>query len=174
MIAKAGFRKAFDGKSLLVVLKHSFFKSHHYNTYWEKWIVLETKAYIAGGALIVILLSLIGIIMTYGPSEVQLTEADNGSTVELKSGQILSITLEANPTTGYTWDVVEAPDERIMRQVGEIDFKPESEAIGAGGVQIIRFEVVNAGQTNLTLIYHRPWETDVEPLKTFAVHAVAR
>jgi inhibitor of cysteine peptidase len=134
---------------------------------------MGNKAYIVGGTLTAVLI-IVAVLMVRGPGEVQLTEADNGSTIELKSGQALSITLEANPTTGYTWEVVESPDEQVMRQVGKIEFKPESEAIGAGGVQIIRFEVVNAGQTNLTLIYHRPWETDVEPLKTFALHVVAR
>ncbi len=134
---------------------------------------MGNKAYIVGGTLTAVLI-IVAVLMVRGPGEVQLTEADNGSTIELKSGQALSITLEANPTTGYTWEVVESPDEQVMRQVGKIEFKPESEAIGAGGVQIIRFEVVNAGQTNLTLIYHRPWETDVEPLKTFSLHVIAR
>ena len=104
----------------------------------------------------------------------QLTAADNGSEIELKKGQALAITLEANPTTGYTWDVVEPRDEQVLWQVGEIEFKPESDLIGAGGVQIIRFEVVNAGRTALKLIYYRPWETDVEPLKTFAIQVLAR
>ena len=134
---------------------------------------METKTSIAGGVLI-ILLTLIGILMTYTPGERQLTEADNGSTVELTRGQVLNITMEANPTTGYTWDVIEAPDEQVMRQVGEIAFTPESDAIGAGGVQIIRFEVINEGRTSLTLVYHRPWETDVEPLKTFSVQVVVQ
>jgi inhibitor of cysteine peptidase len=131
------------------------------------------KAYIVGGTLTAVLI-IVAVLMVRGPSEVQLTEADNGGTIELKGGQALSITLEANPTTGYTWEVVESPDEQVMRQVGEIEFKPESEAIGAGGVQIIRFEILKSGQTSLTLAYHRPWETDVEPLKTFSIQVVAR
>jgi inhibitor of cysteine peptidase len=131
------------------------------------------KAYMVGGVIIVLLIIIV-VLMMRGPSEVQLTAADNGSTVELESGQALSITLGANPTTGYTWEVVEAPGEQVMRQVGEIEFEPESEAIGAGGVQIIRFECVNAGQTVLKLVYHRPWETDVEPLETFTIHVAAR
>jgi inhibitor of cysteine peptidase len=134
---------------------------------------MEKKAYIVGG-VIVALLILVVLFVAYSSSEVQLTAADNGSTVELESGQVLSITLEANPTTGYTWEVVEPLDGQIMRQVGEIEFEPESEAIGAGGVQIIRFECVNAGQTVLKLVYHRSWETDVEPLETFSIHVAAR
>ena len=137
--------------------------------------MIGKKAYIIGGVLLALLL-IVAVLMVYGPGprEVQLIAADNGSEIELKKGQALVITLEANPTTGYTWEVVEPRDEQVLRQVGEIEFKQESDLIGAGGVQIIRFEVVNAGRAALKLIYHRPWETDVEPLKTFAIQVVAR
>lgn len=134
---------------------------------------MRKGVYIVSGVLLALLLIVV-VLMTYGPREVHLTAADNGGTIELKEGQVVSITLEANPTTGYTWEVVEPLDEQVVRQVGEIEFKPESEAIGAGGVQIIRFEIVNAGQTALKLVYHRPWETDVEPLETFSIHVIAR
>lgn len=142
--------------------------------YRLKWyFVIEKKVYIVSGVLLALLLIVV-VLMAYGPREVHLTAADNGSTIELKEGQVVSITLKANPTTGYTWAVVEPLNEQVIRQVGEIEFKPESEAIGAGGVQIIRFEIVNAGQTTLKLVYHRPWETDVEPLETFFIQVSAR
>jgi inhibitor of cysteine peptidase len=138
-----------------------------------KWcFVIKKRVYIVSGVLLALLLIVV-VLMAYGPREVHLTAADNGSTIELKKGQVVSITLEANPTTGYTWEVAEG-DEEVVRQLGEIEFKPESEAIGAGGVQIIRLEVVNAGQTTLKLVYHRPWETDVEPLETFSIQVIAR
>ncbi len=134
--------------------------------------MMEKNEYIIGGAVIAIVL-IFAVLMAYGlgPQEVKLTAADNGSEIELKKGQTLAITLEANPTTGYTWEIAEL-GERVLRQVGEIEFEPESELIGAGGVQIIRFEVVNAGQATLKLVYHRPWETDVEPLRTFSIQVV--
>ncbi len=58
--------------------------------------------------------------------------------------------------------------------MGRIEFKPETKLPGAGGVQSIRFKILNAGRTTLKLVYHRPWETDVKPLKTFSIHVVAR
>ena len=140
---------------------------------------MEKKTlYILGGALIAVLI-IVAALMAYWPeetpasTEIQLTAADNGKTIEPKTGQVVSITLDANPTTGYTWAVVAPSDEQILRQVGEIEFEPESDAIGAGGVQIIRFDVVHAGQTTLKLVYHRPWES-VEPLETFSITVVAR
>lgn len=105
--------------------------------------------------------------------EVKVDASANGSQVELKKGQTLVITLESNPTTGYSWEVVEL-EEDILRQMGEPEFQPESEALGAPGVEILRFEATKPGQTALKLVYHRPWEEGVEPLDTFSLQVVVR
>lgn len=133
---------------------------------------MDKKWYIIVGAFFVLVL-LIVIWVAYVPGGKQLTAADNGKTVKVTVGHELTVTLEANPTTGYTWVVTEPTDERIIRQKGEIEFVPESEALGAGGVQIITFEVVGAGPTTLKLIYHRPWES-VDPLQTFSITLIAQ
>jgi inhibitor of cysteine peptidase len=137
-----------------------------------RWSGMEKKWYIIAGVFIVVVL-LVVIWVAYAPGGKRLTEADNGKTVTVDVGQEFDVTLKANPTTGYTWAVAEPTDEQIIRQRGEIEFEPESEALGAGGVQIIRFEVVGAGQTTLKLIYHRPWES-IEPLQTFSVTLIAQ
>jgi len=105
--------------------------------------------------------------------EVKLDASANGSQVELQRGQILVISLESNPTTGYQWEVVEL-DEAFLRQVGEAEFKPESELLGAGGTETFRFEAVSAGKMPLALAYHRLWEEGVEPLETFSLEVVVR
>ena len=141
---------------------------------------MAKKRSLIGGALIALVI-LVVLLLAYTPpeggqqasGEVRLAAADNGHTIELTTGQIVIITLEANPTTGYTWEVAEAPGGQVMRQAGEIEFESDSDAIGAGGVQTVRFEVLNAGRTSLKLVYHRPWETDVEPLDTFSIQVVA-
>ena len=100
-------------------------------------------------------------------NEVNLGADDNGSQIELQADQTLVIGMEGNPTTGYSWEVEEV-DEAVLRQVGEAEFEPESDAVGSGGVQILRFEAVNSGQTDPELVYHRSWE-DEEPLETFSI-----
>jgi len=99
---------------------------------------------------------------------------DNGREMQLKKGQTLVVTLEGNPTTGYSWEVAEPLDEQVLRQAGEPEFKAESEALGAGGVQILRFEAVNAGKITLKLAYRRSWEKGVEPLNTFSLQVIVR
>jgi inhibitor of cysteine peptidase len=123
----------------------------------------------------IIAVMLVSLVLLAGcvSKEVMLGAGDNARQIELNKGQSLAITLEANPTTGYTWDAA-GFDEHILRQAGEPKFQPESSAIGAGGVQTLRFEAVNAGNTSLKLVYHRPWEKNVEPLKNFSIQVVVR
>ena len=106
--------------------------------------------------------------------EVKATIDDAGREKQLQKGQTLVITLEGNPTTGYSWEVAEPLNEQVLRQVGEPEFKAESQALGAGGIQVLRFEAVNAGKTTLKLIYHRPWEEGVDPLETYSIEVVVR
>jgi len=105
-------------------------------------------------------------------TEVRLSAKDEGRQVELKERQLLVISLEGNPSTGYMWEVEEG-SEKIIRQVGEIEFQPESDLLGAPGKQILRFQAVGPGQTALKLVYRRPWEKGVEPAKTFSLQVQA-
>jgi inhibitor of cysteine peptidase len=101
-------------------------------------------------------------------SAVDLSEADAGSTVQLSVGEGMELVLDGNPTTGFLWETA-AVDASVLRQLGEPDFQPDTELLGSGGKFTFRFEAVASGQTLLQLVYHRPWETDVPPEKTFEV-----
>ncbi len=111
------------------------------------------------------------------PEAVNVNEADDGGQVGLEVGQILTVTLDANPTTGYGWEQV-ADQESILEQIGEPEFKPsdtgEPPVVGAGGWEILRFEATGAGQMTLQLVYHRSWEEDVEPLQTFSIQVLVQ
>ena len=56
--------------------------------------------------------------------------------------------------------------EGILRQVG-VEFKPESDLLGAPGKMILSFEAVGFGLIRLELVYWRPWER--EPIETYFV-----
>ena len=111
-----------------------------------------------------------------GEQTLVLGAEDNGEQVQLASGQVLEVTLESNPTTGYSWEVSDV-DGTVLSQVGEAEFreapKESEEMVGVGGTETLRFSSA-AGETTLTLVYHRPWEEDVDPLETFTVEVVVR
>jgi inhibitor of cysteine peptidase len=102
-----------------------------------------------------------------------LHEGDAGSTVNLRAGDTMEVVLEGNPTTGFSWETA-ALDASVLKQLGEPEFKPDTSLIGAGGKFTFRFEAVAPGQTLLQLVYHRPWETNVPPEKTFEMTVVVQ
>ncbi len=107
--------------------------------------------------------------------EVHVDANDADGQVELEQGQILVVTLESNPTTGYRWEVAEI-QESILEQMGEAEFKPsqtgEPPISGAGGWEIFRFKAISAGQMTLQLVYLQPWVEGVEPINTFSIEVV--
>jgi inhibitor of cysteine peptidase len=103
----------------------------------------------------------------------QVTEADTGRSIELYVGDKLEVTLPGNPTTGFQWEISNI-DSAILRTSGEPEFEPFSSAVGSGGKITMCFEAVGTGQMKLTLIYHRPFEKDVPPARTFEVTVTVR
>ena len=108
-----------------------------------------------------------------GTHGTQITDADNGKQISLKSGDLMTVTLVSNPTTGYSWQVMEI-DNAILVQDGDPEYKqsPGSEgSVGAGGTETFHFKVVGSGKTTLGMGYMRPWES-VQPVQTFTVQVV--
>lgn len=99
---------------------------------------------------------------------VAIGKEENGTALEVKVGDEIAVTLEGNPTTGYTWEWLgeEAP---ILSAVGEPDYKSDSKLIGSGGIFKFTFKVTTSGEGTLHLIYHRTFEPDVAPLEEYTV-----
>ena len=96
---------------------------------------------------------------------------DSGATVTLEPQQELVISLEGNPTTGFSWAGGDI-DEAVLAPVGEPEYTPTSTGstlVGGGGTYTLRFQAVAAGETMLRLVYARSWESGVDPEGTFSV-----
>lgn len=113
------------------------------------------------------------------PSEIRLGAAEEGHSVELVDGQILAVTLDANPATGYGWEVEDAQTrlasgQAIVRMTEAPRFEAPLQAqastvrFGAPAQQILRFQAQREGQDTIRLVYRRPWEKDVPPKRQFS------
>jgi len=106
-------------------------------------------------------------------ADLAVTEKDAGSIVELVSGDKLDVVLAGNPTTGFDWRV-ESIDGAVLQEAGQPSFRRESDLIGAGGEITLPFRAAAPGQTTLKLIYHRAFEKNVPPLKTYELTVVVK
>ena len=128
-------------------------------------------------AIVLLLTVLILAIGCSTSKEVKVIASVSGSQVELKKGQTLVIILESNPTTGYQWEVIECNDS-ILQQKGKAEFKSSDTSnhpsSGKGGTETFHFNAQSAGNGTLKLVYHRSWEKEVEPLRTFTLQVKVR
>ena len=98
---------------------------------------------------------------------IYLEKKDYGNIVELKQGDTLIITLDANPTTGYSWYVVET--NLSILKTGKKEFRPDSNLLGAPGKEILHFTALENGETKLVIGYLRLWEKGKQPSRSFFV-----
>jgi inhibitor of cysteine peptidase len=120
-----------------------------------------------------LLIAVLGISLVAGcVGEVE-TYTDPGQTVTIGVNQEFVIALGSNPTTGYSWQ--ESYDGSMLELVEKI-YRPGEEAkgdvVGAGGVEYFRFKALKTGQTEITLVYKRPWEepTPQDVTKVFTIN----
>lgn len=78
------------------------------------------------------------------------------------------ISLESNPTTGYSWQASNL-DTNFLKLVEDSTLEAESKLLGAPTKQVFRFITLTPGKTELNLIYRREWEKNIAPLDTFKV-----
>ncbi|WP_280258657.1 protease inhibitor I42 family protein [Nocardia wallacei] len=99
------------------------------------------------------------------------TGDSDGKEISLAPGRRLEVSLAANPSTGYQWEL-DALDPAVLEQTGDPEYRsaPGAEtAVGVGGASIWHFVAVAPGRTRLRLGYARPWEPGIEPAQRFTL-----
>jgi predicted secreted protein len=83
---------------------------------------------------------------------------------------VILIALESNPSTGYSWQA--SYDEGLLELVEEsYELGPYAKIglVGAGGTELFRFKALGKGEAEITMVYKRPWETEVLEQRVFTV-----
>jgi inhibitor of cysteine peptidase len=104
---------------------------------------------------LVIVAMAVGIGACGSGAAIELSAADAGTTVEAKVGDPIVISLEANPTTGYSWQLQPGLDDAVVTFVKE-EYQQEpapSGLVGAGGTDRLEFKAVGPGTTRISLAY---------------------
>lgn len=99
---------------------------------------------------------------------VEVRAPDNGKVVRASVGNLVRITLESNPSTGYNWELrgftYGAADfhssDTVAREGGNV-------FLGAPGDTVITLQAVQPGRQRIELAYRRPWEPPDQVAATF-------
>jgi inhibitor of cysteine peptidase len=86
---------------------------------------------------------------------------DRGAEFTVAVGERFEIVLESNATTGYAW--LEPEPGGLVELVDDDYLPPDTDLVGAGGVQRLTFEAVTAGSGELYLWYVRSFDDPPEP-----------
>ena len=117
-----------------------------------------------------VLISILAVCLVAGCGGGVKTYVDPEKPISIRIEKEFIIALDSNPTTGYDWE--ESYDESVLKLVDdryEQDEKAEG-LVGAGGTQYFQFKALKAGQTEITFVYKRSWETDFLEQKVFTVN----
>lgn len=87
-----------------------------------------------------------------------LTKAFNTATVQ--KGETFRLELDANPSTGYLWDVrLKAGAASLVSQQYKRQQEPGEFVCGAAGIEEFVFRAEQTGTVTLEAVYARPWES---------------
>lgn len=99
---------------------------------------------------------------------------DPAQSIETAPGKDFNIVLEANPTTGYHWELVETPDSAIVEFISREYNADEPAAVGSGGLDVWTFHANAAGEAHITLGYYPPTNDPVEPEQTVTFTVIVK
>jgi predicted secreted protein len=99
---------------------------------------------------------------------VEVIAADQGKIINAKVGNLIRITLESNPSTGYNWELrdfeygtaVFSSSDLVARKTGNVLF-------GAPGNTVFTLQAVKPGTQKILLVYRRPWEPQDQVAASF-------
>ena len=126
-------------------------------------------------AVTLLALSADGISSAAAEGETEQTDLDasyNGEEIEVATGDLLMITLESNPTTGFGWQLSEPVEEGLLTLIEsryELGENTEQGMVGAGGGEVWTFKALATGETKISMEYSRPWAGSEKAVQSFEV-----
>lgn len=107
---------------------------------------------------------------------IALNENYQGNTYQLNPDQNFFVGLTSNPSTGYEWQVRNPGNPDIIRMSGQAFYGPKvtgKPVVGQSGRQFFQFHGMDSGNTQIELVYSRPWES-VQPAKIFSLKVLVK
>ncbi len=95
-----------------------------------------------------------GSAVAHGPRVIGIGQKQNKEDVQIHLGDTLVVSLPANPSTGYSWRIVQS-DRHLLRPAGTgfVTSSAPPLAQGASGIAVFIFKTVHTGKVRLRLNY---------------------
>lgn len=90
--------------------------------------------------------------------------------ISVRVNESFEISLKSNPSTGYTWMDPIYDSEYLTLTGSTYILPPLSNVSGAPGTQVYTFKALKAGDTEIKLIYKRPWENCIGKITIYHIN----
>ena len=100
--------------------------------------------------------------------------------VEVKTGDVFTVALDSNATTGFSWtEQAKIADGNILKQTGHEYIAPRANddtkpVAGMSGIEEWWFTAGRTGITTATMSYNRPWEGGEQDVRTFVLTVIVK
>jgi predicted secreted protein len=107
-------------------------------------------------------------------------EAHISRQVQVKAGDVFTVALDSNATTGFSWtEQAKIADGNILKQTEHEYVAPRASddtkpVAGMSGIEEWWFTAGQAGVTTATMSYDRPWEGGEKGVRTFVLTVVVK
>ncbi|MFC2014888.1 protease inhibitor I42 family protein [Chloroflexota bacterium] len=85
---------------------------------------------------------------------------------------LLTVSLDSDPTTGYEWEIVDPEKQNIVAVSGDNYKAPLTD--GTCGQEVWTFNVLKSGTCLISMEYSQPWEGGIKALHKLDVTVVAQ
>ncbi len=97
-----------------------------------------------------------------------LNESANGTTHAVPVNSTINLTLQENPTTGYSWNLSTTSGLTLLSD-NYVSDDPAGSRVGAGGQHHWQLTATTAGIQEIRGVYVRPWENQTADAGIFSV-----
>jgi inhibitor of cysteine peptidase len=111
---------------------------------------------------------------THLPTDVAVSESDSGKQREIVVRGTVTVTLDSNTTTGYSWELTDISDSAVLQKIDSKYEAPNSGLIGAEGKEVWTFKALKDGKATITMSYGQPWAGGQKSARTFTLTVVSK
>jgi predicted secreted protein len=107
-------------------------------------------------------------------------EAKISRQVEVKTGDVFTVALDSNATTGFSWtEQANIADGNILKQTGHQYIAPRTNTddkpvAGMSGIEEWWFTAGGTGSTTAAMSYSRPWEGGEKGVRAFVLTVIVK
>lgn len=125
--------------------------------------------------ILIISIVLLITLINCSPTTIIIKENSQKEKYSLRKGDIVEVILNANPSTGYKWQIENIDNSKIKIVDETYTAKiVNKDVVGSGGKKIYLFKAINKGNTVIELKYFRPFEKEIPPKKKFHINLEIR